>query len=78
MYIFINNTPGYDFFGVLKKKAKEGIDVKIIIDSFGSKELDQKTIYKTFLYTSFFVYPLFIQVLKYIIKTSRYGISAYR
>ena len=44
MYIFINNTPGYDFFGVLKKKAKEGIDVKIIIDSFGSKELDQKTI----------------------------------
>ncbi|MEK7634795.1 MAG: phosphatidylserine/phosphatidylglycerophosphate/cardiolipin synthase family protein [Patescibacteria group bacterium] len=44
MYIFINNTLNYDFFGILKKKAEEGIDVKIIIDSFGSKELNQKII----------------------------------
>ncbi|MBI4993789.1 hypothetical protein HZC33_02425 [Candidatus Wolfebacteria bacterium] len=44
MYIFVDNTSGYNFFEILKQKADEGVKVKIIIDSFGSSELSQKMI----------------------------------
>ncbi|MBI1754854.1 phosphatidylserine/phosphatidylglycerophosphate/cardiolipin synthase family protein [Candidatus Azambacteria bacterium] len=46
MYIFIDNTDKYNFFELLAQKAREGIAVKIIVDSFGSQELDSKTIEK--------------------------------
>jgi len=46
MYIFIDNTNGYNFFEILEKKAKEGVKVKIIIDSFGSQELNKEVIEK--------------------------------
>jgi cardiolipin synthase len=37
MYIFIPDTaPKYDFIGLLKEKAKEGVKVVIIVDKFGS------------------------------------------
>ncbi len=44
MYIFVDNTEQYDFFKILEEKAKSGVKVKIIIDSFGSLELSRKTI----------------------------------
>lgn len=46
MYIFADNTVGYNFFEVLAQKAREGVKVKIIVDSFGSQELDEKTVAK--------------------------------
>lgn len=46
MYIFIDNTDRHRFFEILAKKAREGIKVKVIVDSFGSKELSQETITK--------------------------------
>ena len=46
MYIFVDNTDAHKFFEVLAEKAKEGVKVKVIIDSFGSQELSQKTIAK--------------------------------
>jgi cardiolipin synthase len=36
MYIFQNDMKDFDFFNLLKEKAKQGIRVKIIIDYFGS------------------------------------------
>lgn len=44
MYIFADNTINYDFFGALKQKAKQGLKVKIIIDSFGSFNLPTDSI----------------------------------
>ncbi|OGD31637.1 hypothetical protein A3C91_04240 [Candidatus Azambacteria bacterium RIFCSPHIGHO2_02_FULL_52_12] len=44
MYIFVDNTPGYDFFEMLKKKAHEGVRVKVIIDSIGSIDLKSQTV----------------------------------
>lgn len=46
MYIFIDNTEGHNFFEILEKKAKEGVKVKIIIDSFGSQGLNKEVIEK--------------------------------
>ncbi|MEK7130258.1 MAG: phosphatidylserine/phosphatidylglycerophosphate/cardiolipin synthase family protein [Patescibacteria group bacterium] len=46
MYIFVDNTVRHDFFKILEEKAEKGVKVKIIIDSFGSLELSQKTIEK--------------------------------
>lgn len=46
MYIFVDNTARHDFFKILEEKAKRGLRVKVIIDSFGSQELSQKTIDK--------------------------------
>lgn len=39
MYIFENNTAGYDFLLELKRKAKEGVRVVIILDAVGSASL---------------------------------------
>ena len=44
MYIFVDNTARHDFYKILEEKAKKGLKVKVIIDSFGSNELSQKTI----------------------------------
>ena len=44
MYIFADNTPDHAFFAALMQKAKEGVRVKIIIDSLGSADLQTKTI----------------------------------
>lgn len=40
MYIFENDTAGYDFFAELERKAREGVRVVIILDSIGSAGLD--------------------------------------
>lgn len=39
VYTFIDDAAGKPFFNALIEKAKEGIDVKIIVDSMGSSEL---------------------------------------
>jgi cardiolipin synthase len=36
MYVFQNDTVGYDFFSILERKAREGVHVVLILDSFGS------------------------------------------
>src|SRR3989338_2506019 len=46
MYIFVDNTDQHNFFKILEAKARMGVKVKIIIDSFGSNELSQNTIVK--------------------------------
>ena len=40
MYIFENNTDGYDFITELKRKAREGVRVVIVLDSVGSLGLE--------------------------------------
>lgn len=35
-YILLDDTPRYDFFEILKRKAREGVAVKVIVDGFGS------------------------------------------
>lgn len=42
MYIFVDNTPRHAFFDAITKKAREGVRVKMIIDSFGSSELSRE------------------------------------
>ncbi|MCK9351484.1 MAG: phosphatidylserine/phosphatidylglycerophosphate/cardiolipin synthase family protein [Candidatus Paceibacterota bacterium] len=44
MYIFQNDTVGYNFFAVLEKKAREGVRVVLILDSFGSFGVDSRAI----------------------------------
>ena len=44
MYIFADNTPDHEFFATLIRKAKEGVRVRIIIDSFGKNDLQAQTI----------------------------------
>lgn len=39
MYIFVDNTSGHGFFDALARKAKEGVRVRVVIDSLGSAEL---------------------------------------
>lgn len=41
MYIFVDNTSTHDFFAAIRKKAEEGVRVRIIIDSFGSSGLSR-------------------------------------
>ncbi len=36
LYIFIDDEVGKPFFDILETKAKAGVDIKIIVDSFGS------------------------------------------
>ncbi len=36
LYIFIDDEDGKDFFDLLEKKARDGVDVKLIIDGWGS------------------------------------------
>ena len=44
MYIFEDTVEKYHFFDLLKKKASNGIRVRIILDAFGSMELSNKKI----------------------------------
>ena len=44
MYIFQDDMVDFDFLKLLKQKAKDGLKVKIILDSFGSAELSKKVI----------------------------------
>lgn len=36
MYVFSSDTKGFDFLSILEQKAKEGVRVVVILDSFGS------------------------------------------
>lgn len=42
LYIFIDDDAGKRFFDKLEEKAKEGIDVKLVVDAFGSIKLSKK------------------------------------
>ncbi len=45
MYIFLDdNGENYDFISALKEKAKQGLDVSIIADVYGSSKISNKTI----------------------------------
>jgi len=45
MYIFLDDTTkSYDFIGKLKQKAKEGVEIIIVADAFGSNELKKETV----------------------------------
>ena len=44
MYIFTNDMVQFDFLDLLKEKAIQGIAVKIILDSLGSRELSDNSI----------------------------------
>jgi cardiolipin synthase len=44
MYIFRNDTVGYDFLSELETKAHEGVCVIVILDAFGSYALSSATI----------------------------------
>lgn len=43
MYIFKNDTK-FDFVGLLKDKAQNGVNVKVILDSFGSLNLSRQDV----------------------------------
>jgi cardiolipin synthase A/B len=45
-YIFVDDSAGQRFFDLLEKKAKDGVDVKVIVDSMGSYGLSNRTIKK--------------------------------
>ena len=40
MYIFQDDMKEFNFFNLLKEKAKQGLKVKLILDSFGSADLN--------------------------------------
>ncbi len=42
LYIFVDDEVGVRFFDLLEKKVKEGLDVKLIVDYFGSFKLSKK------------------------------------
>jgi len=44
MYIFADDVREFNFLKLLKERAKSGVQVKIILDSFGSSDLDEKTV----------------------------------
>jgi len=44
MYIFQNDIEKYNFFNLLQEKSKAGVKVKLILDSFGSKELTEASV----------------------------------
>jgi len=44
VYIFVDDEVGNTFFDVLAQKAKEGVDVKVIIDSLGSFWISRKRV----------------------------------
>lgn len=46
MYVFQNDTIGYDFFSVLEKKARDGVHIVLILDSFGSSGISSDAIKK--------------------------------
>jgi len=44
LYIFVDDEAGKPFFDVLEQKAKQGLDVKLIVDSVGSFWLSKKRV----------------------------------
>lgn len=44
MYIFQNDIPEFDFFNLFNEKAKQGLKVVLILDSFGSADLSNNAI----------------------------------
>jgi len=44
MYIFVDDIEEFNFLKLLKEKAKSGVRVKIILDSFGSSDLSKEGI----------------------------------
>lgn len=45
MYIFLDDTgENHDFIGALRKKANEGVEIIIVADAFGSKNIRKKTV----------------------------------
>lgn len=42
MYIFANDSIGHEFFDVLCKKAQEGVQVRLLLDGFGSLFVSRK------------------------------------
>jgi len=44
MYIFVDNMQEFNFLKLLREKAKSGVKVKIILDSFGSSDLSKEGI----------------------------------
>lgn len=44
MYIFQNDMKDFDFFYILKEKAKQGLRIRIILDSLGSRNLSNNSI----------------------------------
>lgn len=42
MYIFVTDQEELDFLSVLEEKARSGVQVKIILDSFGSRDLSDE------------------------------------
>ncbi|MCX6752391.1 MAG: phosphatidylserine/phosphatidylglycerophosphate/cardiolipin synthase family protein [Candidatus Nomurabacteria bacterium] len=46
MYIFEDNMKEFDFFNLLKEKAEQGLQVKIILDSLGSADLKDDAVFE--------------------------------
>jgi len=46
MYIFQNDMKEFDFLKLLKEKAKKGLRVRMVLDSFGSADLSKKEIFE--------------------------------
>lgn len=44
MYIFQEDMEEFDFFNLLKEKAKQGLQVKLILDSYGSVDLSDNAV----------------------------------
>ena len=45
LYIFVDDAEGKNFFDLLEKKATQGVDVKLIIDSLGSFWVSRKRVH---------------------------------
>src|SRR6185369_1848465 len=43
-YIFQNDIEGFDFISLLKSKAELGLEVKLLLDSFGSADLSRSSV----------------------------------
>jgi cardiolipin synthase len=46
MYVFQNDTVGFDFFSVLERKVHEGLHIVLVLDSFGSSALSFQSVEK--------------------------------
>ncbi len=44
MYIFLDDTDGFDFLKLLTEKARSGVRVRIVLDSYGSSGLRKESI----------------------------------
>jgi cardiolipin synthase A/B len=48
MYIFQDDMIDFNFLALLKEKAKNGVRVRVILDSFGSNSLTKNSILEIF------------------------------